>query len=125
MTSLLQRANSVSPAKRAYLGFFCLIAALMVLSGQAQILWRLWRISAAAVSATGQVTLLDCPNHGHVDYSFDVSGVSHSGRNHFVDGINCPDIRIGQRVAVYYEAGAPENNFALYPPEAAGNRPRT
>ena len=62
------------------------------------------------------------PNHGHIDYAFEIDGVPRNGRDHFVDGINCPDAKIGQPVAVYYEKGAPENNYALYPAEVVGNR---
>jgi hypothetical protein len=115
----------MSDLKAAYLGFFCLIAMLIVASGQAQLFWHLWQISADPVSTTGHVTRLDCSNHGHVDYSFEVDGALHGAGNHFIDGINCREVRIGQPVAIYYAKGAPENNYALYPVEAAGNRTRT
>jgi hypothetical protein len=107
-----------------YFPFF-LVIALMTIFGPAQPLWRLWQIGADPVSTRGQIVRLDCPDHGHVEYSFEAEGVSHHGREHFVDGINCTDAKAGQPVAVYYAKGAPENNYALYPAETTGNRART
>ena len=107
--------------RSAYFPFFIVIA-LMTIFGPAQPLWRLWKISADPVSTSGHIVRLDCPNHGHIDYAFEIDGVPRNGRDHFVDGINCPDAKIGQAVAVYYEKGAPENNYALYPAEGEGNR---
>jgi len=110
--------------RNAYTGFF--IAALLGVAVSAgPMLWRLWRISVDPVSTRGRVVRLDCRNHGHLDYSFDIDGVPHSGSNHSIDGISCPEVRIGQPVAVYYEKGAPENNYGLYPAETAGNRAST
>jgi Protein of unknown function (DUF3592) len=102
-----------------------IVVALMTIFGPAQPLWRLWQISADPVSTQGHIVRLDCHNHGHVEYSFDAEGVSRNGRNPFVDGINCPDAKVGQAVAVYYEKSAPENNYALYPAGTSGNRART
>jgi hypothetical protein len=110
--------------RTVYFPFFIVIA-LMTIFGPAQPLWRLWQIGADPVSTLGRVVRLDCPNHGHIDYAFEIDGVAHSGRDHFVDGINCPDAKVGQAIAVYYEKGAPENNYALYPAETTGNRART
>jgi hypothetical protein len=115
--------SCMSRFKRAYVGFVCLFVVGMIASGQAQLFWRLWRIGAAPAETTGEVVGVDCPNHGHIFYSLKVDGSTYDGRNGFVDGINCPDVKIGQRVGIYYEAGAPANNYALYPPEAAGNPP--
>ena len=83
--SIVLRAGS-SP-KRTHSFFFGLIIVLAVLSGMPQLLWRLWRISAAPVSTIGLVTALDCPNHGHVDYSFAIDRHSYGARQFFVDGI--------------------------------------
>jgi hypothetical protein len=102
-----------------------IIIALMTILGPAQPLWRLWQISADPVSTKGRIVHLDCQNHGHVEYSFDADGVSHNGRNHFIDGINCPDAKVGQAIAVYFEKGAPENNYALYPADTSSNQTRT
>lgn len=107
-----------------YLPFF-IVVALMTIFGPAQPLWRLWEINADPASAKGRVVRLNCHDHGHVEYSFDADGVSYNGRNHFIDGINCPDAKVGQTIAVYYEKGAPENNYALYPAETSGNQART
>jgi hypothetical protein len=115
----------MSDFKSVYLGFLCVIALLLVSSGQAQLFWHLWQISADPVSTSGRVTRLDCANHGHVEYSFDIGGVSYRPGSRFIDGINCRDIKIGQPVAVYYAKSAPENNYALYPAETSGNRART
>jgi hypothetical protein len=114
--------STSSSFARVYILFFCLIVLLMISSGQMQLLWRLCRISADPVATTGHVTRLDCSNHGHVDYAFEADGASRGGENRFVDGINCPDIRIGQPIAVYYERGTPANNYALYPNDTSGNR---
>jgi hypothetical protein len=111
--------------RTVYIAFLCLFAVLFVASGQAHMLWRLGWISADPVATTGRVTGLHCHNHGRADYSFEIDGVAHDGRDDFVDGINCATARIGQAVAVYYEKGAPDNNYALYPAETAGNRART
>src|SRR5262249_48223487 len=104
--------------------FFCLLAVLMFSSGQAQLLWRLWRISAAPVATIGFVTRLDCPNHGHIEYSFTVDGLPYNVRDTSVDGVNCPALKSGQSVAIYYEKGAPGNSYALYPSDTSGNRAR-
>jgi len=111
--------------RTVYIAFFSLIAVLLVVSGQAQILWRLGWISVDPVATTGRVIGLHCQDHGRVDYSFEIDGVAYDARNNFVDGINCADARIGQPVAVYYEKGAPDNNYGLSPAETAGNRART
>jgi hypothetical protein len=116
---LFWAANSFA---RSYILFFCLFAALMIASGQPQFFWRLWRISAAPVATTGHVTRLDCPNHGNVDYSFTVDGLAYDVRNALVDGANCPALKIGQSVAIYYEKGTPGNSYALYPSDTSGNR---
>jgi hypothetical protein len=105
--------------------FVGLIMVLAVLSGMLQLLWRQWRISAAPVSTIGLVTALDCPNHGHVDYSFAVDRHSDGARQFFVDGIDCRSLKIGQRIAIVYERAARENNFALYPIEGESNRARS
>jgi hypothetical protein len=110
--------------RTVYIAFLCLFAVLLVVSGQAQMLWRLGWISADPVATTGRVIGLDCPNHGLVDYAFEIDGVSYDASNHFVDGIDCPNAKIGQPVAVYYERGALDNNYALYPAQTAGNRAR-
>jgi hypothetical protein len=98
-----------SSPKRTHSFFFGLIIVLAVLSGMPQLLWR---ISAAPVSTIGLVSALDCPNHGHVDYSFAVDRHSYGARQFFVDGIDCRSFKIGQRIAIVYERAAPENNFA-------------
>ena len=114
----------MSSMRTAYTAFL-LVVGLMVVFGPARPLWRLWWISADPVATNGRVVRLDCSNHGHVDYSFEIDGVAYAAGNHFIDGINCPDVKVGQPVAVYYEKGAPENNYALYPAETVGNRART
>jgi len=114
-----------STPKRVYLFFFGLIITLTLLSGMQQLLWRQWRIGAASVSTIGLVTALDCPNHGHVDYSFAADRQNYSARQFFVDGIDCRSLKIGQRIAVVYERAAPDNNLALYPIEGEGNRARS
>jgi hypothetical protein len=110
--------------RTAYLTFL-LVAVLGIVFSQGPVLWALWRISADPVAALGHIVRVYCPDHGHVEYSFEIGGISHTGRNRFIDGINCPDLRVGQPVAVYYENGAPENNYGLYPAEMTGNRART
>jgi hypothetical protein len=111
--------------RTVHIAFLCLFAVLLVVSGQARMLWRLGRISADPVATTGRVTGLHCHDHGRADYSFEIGGVAYDGRNNFVDGINCADARIGQPVGIYYENGAPDNNYALYPADTSGNRART
>jgi hypothetical protein len=107
--------------RSVYLAFF--LAALVSTGfGQGPRFWRLWRISADPVSTSGHVVSLDCPNHGHVDYTFEIDGVSHAASDRFVDGINCSEMKVGQLVAVYYEKGTPRNNYGLYPAEIVGNR---
>ena len=81
--------------RAAYDALDCIIAVLLVASGHAQLLWRLWRISADPVSTIGR----DCPNHGSVDHSFAIDGVSYSARNEMIDRINCPNVKIGHPVA--------------------------
>jgi hypothetical protein len=110
--------------RTVYVAFF-LAALLSIGVSQGPRFWRLWRISADPVPTSGRVVSLDCPNHGHVDYTFEIDGVSYAASDRFVDGINCADVKIGQTVAVYYEKGAPRNNYGLYPAEIAGNRATT
>jgi hypothetical protein len=104
-----------------YVAFF-LAAVVGVGFSQGPRFWRLWRISANPVSTSGRVVHLDCPNHGRIDYSFEINGVAYRASSPFIDGINCSDVKIGQPVAVYYEKGAPQNNYGLYPAATAGNR---
>jgi hypothetical protein len=99
------------PKTRFYL-VFALICATMSAS-MAPGLWRLWRISEAPVAALGFVTGLDCPNHGRVDYTFEVAGATLSGASGYVEGADCRSLRVGQRVNVSYERGAPKNNYAF------------
>jgi len=46
--------------RTVYIAFFSLIAVLLVVSGQAQILWRLGWISVGPVATTGRVIGLHC-----------------------------------------------------------------
>jgi hypothetical protein len=114
----------MSNFRTTYLAFLCVVV-LMAGFSAGPLLWRLWRIGTDPVATPGRVVGIDCPNHGRVDYAFDIDGTSHSGANHLIDGIPCPQFRIGQKVAVYYEKGAPGNNYALYPDGTEGNRVRT
>jgi hypothetical protein len=111
--------------KRVYLAFMCMCVVMTTLSGQPQLLWRLWRIAHDQMTATGVVTRLECLNHGHVDYSFRVESTPIEGRQHFVDGISCKELRTGQRIAVIYERATPENNYALTMLADSGNRAMT
>jgi hypothetical protein len=110
--------------RTAYFAFL-IVAVLGMVFSQGSVLWALWRISADPVATVGHVIRVYCPDHGHIEYSFEIGDTSHSGRNRFIDGINCPDIKVGQPIAVYYENGAPANNYGLYPAEMTGNRART
>ena len=116
--------SSSNSFARVYILFFCLLVVLMISSGQAQLLWRLWRISAAPAATTGHVTRLDCPNHGHIDYSFTVNGLAYDVRDTFIDGVNCAVLKSGQSIAIYFEKGDPGNSYALYPNDTSGNRAR-
>lgn len=105
--------------------FFVGLTALMTLfAGEPQLLWRLWRISAAPVSTIGFVAALDCPNHGRVDYSFAVDRNTYRGRQPFVQDSECRALKIGQRIGIDYEREMPENNYAFRATEAEGNRAR-
>src|SRR5215469_5245623 len=84
--------------RTVYVGFF-LTAAIAIGFSQGPMFWRLWRISADPVSTNGHVVQLDCPNHGHVDYSFEINGVSYRAGNPFIDGINCAEVKMGQAIA--------------------------
>jgi hypothetical protein len=116
---------AAAPKRQVYLAFLCLLAALTILSGQTQMLWRLWQIAQDPATAAGVVTHLDCANHGHVDFVLRVESASFDGREHFVDGIACPQLRVGQRIAVYYQRAQPANNYALAASEDGGNRAMT
>jgi hypothetical protein len=117
--------SSSTSFARVYILFFCLFALLMISSGQPQLLWRLWRISAAPVTTTGHVTRLDCSNHGHIDYSFTVDGLSYNVQDTFIHGVaNCPALKGGQAIAIYYEKSIPGNSYALYPSDTSGNQAR-
>jgi hypothetical protein len=110
--------------RNVYLALFLAFAFGITIS-QGPLLVRLWQISADPVSTIGHVTVLYCPDHGHVDYSFTVDGASYSAGHYLVDGIDCPNLKLGQRIAVYYERGAPENNYGFYPADTTGNRARS
>jgi hypothetical protein len=101
-----------------------LLATLFVVSGIAKAVWYEGRIGADPVLAKGRVITLDCNNHGFVDYSFEIGGVTHYARSPYGNGIPCQTVKIGQPVAVYYEKGAPENNYGVYPPDTPGNPAR-
>jgi hypothetical protein len=107
---------------RVYAMFVCVVVAMMALSGIPQMFWHLRSIAAAPVPASGKVDRVDCPNHGHVYFSFQADGVSYGGTNPLIEGINCPDVKVGSPLAIYYERGAPQNNYAFYPPEADVSR---
>jgi hypothetical protein len=109
------------PKRRVYLVFLCVSAASMILSGQIQLLWRQWRIGQDPGMTAGVVTHLDCPNHGHVDFIFQVESTSFEGREHFVDETPCPALRAGQRIVVYYQRAQPTNNYALVQSEDGSN----
>jgi hypothetical protein len=110
--------------RNIYFGFMALLATLFVVSGIAKAVWYEGRIGADPVSTRGHVITLDCPHHGFVDYSFEIGGVTYYARDNFGNGIPCQTAKIGQPIAVYYEKGAPENNYGVYPPDTPGNPAR-
>ena len=118
-TSRVPGTGGLSP-KHVYLVFFAQCVALLFSSGEPQLLWRLWFISAAPVSTTGVVTVVDCQNH-RVDYAFTVDGFPQNAPRANIGGLGCKDLRVGQRIAVYFERGEPENNYALRLSDTAGH----
>jgi hypothetical protein len=107
--------------RQLYLQFLYLIVALMLVAGLPQRQWRLWRIAQDPATATGVVTRLDCPNHGHVDFVFRLESASFDGREQSVGGIACRQLFTGQRIAVHYQRAQPANNYARVESEDGGN----
>ena len=78
-----------------------------------QLLWNLWSIARDPAETSGTVTRLDCRNHGHVEYVMEIGTRTIEGRRHNVAGADCRLVKVGQRIAVSYERGMPENNYAF------------
>jgi hypothetical protein len=115
----------ISRTRIVYFGIACAVATLFVASGIAKAIWYNGWIAADPVLAKGRVMTLDCnDNHGFVDYSFEIDGATYHARSAYLNNIPCQAVKIGQPVAVYYEKGAPENNYGVYPPETPGNPAR-
>jgi hypothetical protein len=110
--------------RNLYFGFMALCATLFVVSGIAKAVWYEGRIGADPVMARGHVITLDCHNHGFVDYSFEIAGAIYYARSPHGNNIPCETVKIGQLIAVYYEKGAPEINYGVYPAETPGNPAR-
>ena len=87
------------------------IALLLIWLGAPQQTWRTWRIYNNTATTVGVITDLDCNNHGHLGYSFEVGGVRYLGRSPNFHG-DCRELKNGQRVLIHYEAGAPATNLA-------------
>jgi hypothetical protein len=102
----------------------CMLAVLFVASGIAQSVWHQGWIGADPVMATGRITNLVCHNHGFVDFAFETDGITHDATDHFGNGIPCQSVKIGDPIAVYYEKGAPDNNYGVYPVDTPGNPAR-
>ncbi len=112
------------PKWQIYLACIGVSGALMIQTGQIKTLWRLLHILQDPGKTAGVVSHLDCPNHGHIDYVFRIEGASFDGREHLIDGISCPELRTGQRVAVYYQRAQPTNNYAFVEGQDDGNSAR-
>lgn len=69
-------------------------------------------IALHPMMAQGTVTAITIDGHCHVDYSFIVGGVSHTG----TDGL-C-GIKVGDPHSVYYNGSAPENSTLYTPGDA-------
>ena len=93
--------------------FLCIAAGVMTFAGAPFHVVKLWRIAQAPVTAIGTVTLLNCHDHGRLEYAFVLDGQTIPGSSRFVEDANCPTLRLGQRVNVSYERGVPTNNHAF------------
>jgi hypothetical protein len=100
-------------SKAVYCAFLILAIALTFLSGQQQLLWRLTQLMSGASSTVGTVAGLDCRDHGYVNYDFTIAGKIYAASQHFVDGADCRNLQIGQRIEIIYDANNPANNYAL------------
>jgi hypothetical protein len=109
------------PKSRLYVVFLA-VCALMTASTSGPDMWRLWHVAQAPGATVGVVTGLDCQNHGRVDYTLEVAGVTYPGAAHHVDDAPCQDLRVGERVNVSFELAAPENNFAFAGGSMGGKR---
>lgn len=101
--------------RRVYLAFLALALGLSIVPGGPkvpQLLWDLWRVASDPATTTGVVTQLDCGNHGHVDYVVRLGSTPIAGRRHNIADANCKELKMRQRVAIYYERAIPQNNFA-------------
>jgi hypothetical protein len=112
--------------RRLYIMTFCFFGAVVVLTSWApQSLWHLWWISADPISTSGHVVEIVCRSRDRfLGYSYVVDGVSYQGNDDLDNDSSCRDAKIGEPVAVYYEKGAPENNYGVYPPDTLGNPAR-
>ena len=92
---------------------FLLNAVLMTWIGAPQGVWSIWGIQNDAGTAIGEISILDCKNHGHLTYSFVVNGVKYAGDTTTFQG-SCLDLKQGQAVKIYYENRNPVVNIAVY-----------
>jgi hypothetical protein len=101
---------------RVYLAFVGLCLVLSSIPGGPQIpqlLWNLWSIARDPAETSGTVMRLDCRNHGHVEYVVEIGASTIEGRQQNVAGADCRLLKVGQRIAVSYQRGMPENNYAF------------
>jgi hypothetical protein len=109
--------------RRLYIITFCFFGGVVVLSSWApQSLWHLWWISADPISTSGHVVEIVCRSRDRfLGYSYIVDGVSYQGNDDLDNDSSCRYAKIGDPVAVYYEKGAPEISYGVYPAETTGN----
>lgn len=107
------RAVSKIRVYLAFVGLFVVVSSMPGGPQFPQLLWNLWSIARDPAETSGTVMRLDCHNHGRVEYVVEIGTRTIEGRQHTVSGADCRLLKVGQRIAVSYERGVPENNYAF------------
>ena len=98
----------------AYFG--CAALFWSVLSGISLPLYS--RLAAEGVQTQGTITATSCHDHGTVSYTFDADGKASAGKHLSPAGRPCQEVRVGERVDVWYRPADPSVS-TLREPRAA------